>query len=124
MEFVRRLGASTVEIFLIACSALVPFGMGWVANSDITAERVPLNPVLVGMEDAIARLLAIPSVCHNSTRTRTRPVLPLVNGFCTVALVAPVFLGSRQLYCLEKTGQTLPKQWFHPRVVTRSHAPE
>lgn len=112
----RRFAAWTVEVALIVGSALVPFGLGGYAQSH-SSEQVPLNPILVATEDAIAKTLAIaPSNTHQQ-------VAPLTNWLWTGALVAPLVLSGWQVYLLAKTGSTLPKRWFGVRVVTATGNP-
>jgi uncharacterized protein YjbI with pentapeptide repeats/uncharacterized RDD family membrane protein YckC len=113
---VRRCGAWAVEVSLIVASGAVPFSIGLYAQS-YSENRTPLNPVLVKTTDAIAQTLALPIYQKNPQ------VTPATNVFWTVALVAPLALGSWQLYRLGKTGQTLPKAWFGIKVVTQTGAP-
>ena len=56
----RRFVAWTVEITLFIASGLVPYALGVYVNSRSEIQRVPLNPVLVVTEKAIARPLALP----------------------------------------------------------------
>ena len=56
----RRFAAWTAEITLIIASGLVPFGLGVYANSRTELNRVPLNPILVITQRAIAKPLALP----------------------------------------------------------------
>ncbi|MEA5575343.1 pentapeptide repeat-containing protein [Anabaena sp. UHCC 0451] len=107
----RRLTAWAVEITLVVASGLVPFGIGVYANSRSDIQRVPLNPVLVVTERAIARPLALP-VSYG-----IRNVAGPTNFLWTIALLAPLTLSVWQLYLLGKTGSTLPKRWFGVRVV-------
>ncbi|WP_413175707.1 pentapeptide repeat-containing protein [Anabaena azotica] len=107
----RRLAAWAVEITLVVASGLVPFGIGVYANSRSDLNRVPLNPVLVVTERAIARPLALPvSYGINNVASPT-------NFLWTIALLAPITLSGWQLYLLGKTGSTLPKRWFGVRVI-------
>ncbi|AFZ60111.1 pentapeptide repeat-containing protein [Anabaena cylindrica FACHB-243] len=108
----RRLAAWAVEITLVVASGLVPFGLGVYANSRSDLNRVPLNPVLVLTERAIARPLALP-VSYG-----IRNVASPTNFLWTVALLAPITLSWWQLYLLGKTGSTIPKRWFGVRVVS------
>ena len=108
----RRLAAWTVEVSLIAASALVPYGIGVYANSYSQAKQVPLNPVLAETEEAIAKILALPRQPDGE-----HPVAPSTNLFWWIALITPVALTSRQVYLLNMTGQTSPKRWFGVRVV-------
>ncbi|TAE53334.1 MAG: low-complexity protein, partial [Nostocales cyanobacterium] len=107
----RRFAAWAVEITLIAASGLVPFGMGVYANSRSDINRVPLSPILVITERAIARPLALP-VSYG-----IRNVASPTNFLWTVALLAPLTLSAWQLYLLGKTGSTIPKRWFGVRIV-------
>ncbi|MCT7968479.1 pentapeptide repeat-containing protein [Laspinema sp. D1] len=119
--FPRRLAASTVELALIAVSALVPLSLGWHATRYLNVQPVPLNPVLVTLERAIARTLALPPTCNNPRRAScTRLVPPLVNFLWTIGPIAALSVSIWQLYLLGLTGQTLPKRWLRLQVVTDS----
>jgi uncharacterized protein YjbI with pentapeptide repeats/uncharacterized RDD family membrane protein YckC len=107
----RRFAAWAVEITLVVASGLVPFGLGVYANSRSELNRVPLNPVLVVTEKAVAQPLALP-VSYGIPN-----VAWPTNFLWTVALFAPVTLSSWQLLLLAKTGSTIPKRWFGVRVV-------
>ncbi|MBU7586851.1 MAG: pentapeptide repeat-containing protein [Nostoc sp. TH1S01] len=107
----RRLAAWTAEITLVVASGLIPFGLGAYANSRSDLNRVPLNPVLVVTERAIARPLALP-VSYGIPN-----VAWPTNYLWMLALITPVTLSWWQLYLLAKTGSTLPKRWFGVRVV-------
>ncbi|MBD2296982.1 pentapeptide repeat-containing protein [Anabaena sphaerica FACHB-251] len=107
----RRLAAWAVEITLVVASGLIPFGIGVYANSRSDIQRVPLNPVLVLTERAIARPLALP-VSYG-----IRNVASPTNFLWTIALLTPIALSGWQLYLLGKTGSTIPKRWFGVRVV-------
>ncbi|WP_353930812.1 pentapeptide repeat-containing protein [Okeanomitos corallinicola TIOX110] len=107
----RRLAAWAVEITLVVASGLVPFGMGVYANSRSDVKRVPLSPILVVTERAIARPLALP-ISYG-----IRNVATPTNFLWTVALLAPLTLSGWQLYLLGKTGSTIPKRWFGVRVI-------
>ncbi|MEA5616383.1 pentapeptide repeat-containing protein [Cronbergia sp. UHCC 0137] len=113
----RRFGAWAVEITLVAVSGLVPFGLGVYANSRSDIERIPLNPVLVLTERAIARPLALP--VSYSIRYVSWPT----NFLWTIALLTPITISSWQLYLLSKTGSTIPKRWFGVRVVNHEGTP-
>lgn len=108
---IRRLAAWVVEISLVATSGLIPFGIGVYANSRNDVNRVPLNPILVVTERAIARPLALPM--SYGIRNVANPT----NFLWTLALVTPITLSVWQVYLLGKTGSTLPKRWFGVRVV-------
>ncbi|QSJ18015.1 pentapeptide repeat-containing protein [Nostoc sp. UHCC 0702] len=107
----RRLGAWAAEITLVVASGLVPYGLGAYINTRSDFNRVPLNPILVVTERAIARPLALP-VSYG-----IRNVAWPTNFLWTVALLAPVTLSWWQLYLLGKTGSTIPKRWLGIRVV-------
>jgi uncharacterized protein YjbI with pentapeptide repeats/uncharacterized RDD family membrane protein YckC len=107
----RRLAAWVVEMTLVGASGLIPFGLGAYLNSRSDINRVPLNPVLVLTERAIARPLALP-VSYG-----IRNVAWPTNFLWTVALFAPLSLSWWQLYLLSKSGSTLPKRWLGVRVV-------
>ncbi|MBW4641875.1 MAG: pentapeptide repeat-containing protein [Goleter apudmare HA4340-LM2] len=108
----RRFAAWAAEITLVVASGLIPFGLGVYANSRSELNRVPLNPVLVVTERAIARPLALP-VSYG-----IRNVAWPTNILWTVALLAPVTLTSWQLFLLARTGSTLPKRKLGVRVVS------
>src|SRR5690242_11679086 len=101
----RRLGAWAAEITLVVASGLVPYGLGAYLNTRSDFDRVPLNPILVVTERAIARPLALP-VSYG-----IRNVASPTNFLWTVALLAPLTLSCWQLYLLGKTGSTIPKRW-------------
>jgi uncharacterized protein YjbI with pentapeptide repeats/uncharacterized RDD family membrane protein YckC len=107
----RRFAAWAVEITLVASSGLIPFGLGVYANAKSDLNRVPLNPVLVVTERAIARPLALP-VSYG-----IRNVAWPTNILWSIALFAPVTISAWQLFLLAKTGSTLPKRRFGIRVV-------
>ncbi|MEH1942061.1 MAG: pentapeptide repeat-containing protein [Nostoc sp.] len=113
----RRFAAWAVEITLVVTSGLIPFGIGVYANSRSDLNRVPLNPVLVVTERAIARPLALP-VSYG-----IRNVAWPTNILWTIALLAPVTLSWWQLYLLAKTGSTIPKRWLKVRVVNGQGKP-
>ncbi|MBE8998963.1 pentapeptide repeat-containing protein [Nostoc sp. LEGE 12447] len=113
----RRFAAWAAEITLVVASGLIPFGIGVYANSRSDLNRVPLNPVLVVTERAIARPLALP-VSYG-----IRNVAWPTNILWTIALLAPVTLSWWQLYLLAKTGRTIPKRWFKVRVVNEQGKP-
>jgi uncharacterized protein YjbI with pentapeptide repeats/uncharacterized RDD family membrane protein YckC len=113
----RRFAAWAAEITLVVTSGLIPFGMGVYANSRSDFNRVPLNPVLVVTERAIARPLALP-VSYG-----IRNVAWPTNILWTIALLAPVTLSWWQLYLLAKTGNTIPKRWLKVRVVNKQGKP-
>ncbi len=113
----RRFAAWAAEITLVVASGLIPFGIGVYANSRSDLNRVPLNPVLVVTERAIARPLALP-VSYG-----IRNVAWPTNILWTIALLAPVTLSWWQLYLLAKTGSTIPKRWLKVRVVNEQGKP-
>lgn len=113
----RRFAAWAAEITLVVASGLVPFGLGAFANSRSELNRVPLNPVLVVTERAIARPLALP-VSYGIPN-----VAWPTNFLWTVALLAPLTLSWWQLYLLGKTGSTIPKRWLGIRVVNEQGTP-
>ena len=112
----RRFAAWAIEISIIASSAMVPYSMGMYAKTHL-AEQVPLNPVLVATEKAIASTFALPA------SKEVKEVPPLTNLLWSAALVTPLLLGSWQIYLLAKTGSTLPKRWLGIRVVTTAGKP-
>jgi len=113
----RRIGAWAIEVTLVAASALVPLELGMLAKTHHTGELVPLNPLLVSTEQAIAQTLAIPIGDDN------RQVAPLTNLLWSGAIVLPLVLTGSQLYLLAKTGSTLPKRWFGVQITTATGTP-
>jgi uncharacterized protein YjbI with pentapeptide repeats/uncharacterized RDD family membrane protein YckC len=113
----RRFAAWAAEITLVVTSGLIPFGIGVYANSRSDLNRVPLNPVLVVTERAIARPLALP-VSYD-----IRNVAWPTNILWTIALLGPVTLSWWQLYLLAKTGSTIGKRWLKVRVVNEQGKP-
>ncbi len=113
----RRLAAWTAELTLVITSGLVPFSVGTYLNSKGDVNRVPLNPVLVQTERAIARPLALP-VSYGA-----RNVAWPTNFLWTLSLLVPLTLSGWQLYLLAKTGSTLPKQWLGIKVVAMNGKP-
>ncbi|MEH2049021.1 pentapeptide repeat-containing protein [Nostoc sp.] len=113
----RRFAAWAAEITLVVTSGLIPFGLGVYANSRSDLNRVPLNPVLVVTERAIARPLALP-VSYG-----IRNVAWPTNILWTIALLAPVTLSWWQLYLLAKTGSTIGKRWLKVRVINEQGKP-
>jgi uncharacterized protein YjbI with pentapeptide repeats/uncharacterized RDD family membrane protein YckC len=109
----RRIAAWAVEFTLVVASGLVPYSIGAYANSRSDIDRVPLNPILVETERAIARPLALPISYGN------RNVAWPTNFLWTVAVLIPLTVSGWQLYLLAKTGSTIPKRWFAIRVVSR-----
>lgn len=107
----KRFAAWAAEVTLVVTSGLIPFGLGVYVNSRSDLNRVPMNPVLVVTERAIARPLALP-VSYG-----IRNVAWPTNILWSLALLAPVTLSGWQLYLLAKTGSTLPKRRFGIRVV-------
>lgn len=113
----RRFVAWAVEIALVITSGLVPLTMGVYANSRKDLDQVPLSPVLVVTQRAIAQPLALPigyDIYYVSSAT---------NFLWTVALFLPITLSSWQLLLLAKTGSTIPKRWFGIRVLTKQGKP-
>ncbi|MFM5901376.1 MAG: pentapeptide repeat-containing protein [Dolichospermum sp.] len=107
----RRFAAWTVEITLFITSGLVPYALGSYVNSRSDIQRVPLNPILVVTEKAIARPLALP------VNYGIRNVAWPTNILWTIAVLLPTTFSCWQLYLLAKTGSTIPKRWFGVRVV-------
>ena len=115
----RRFVAWTVEISIFIASGVVPFALGAYINSRTQLPRVPLNPVLVVTEKAIARPLALP-VSYG-----IRNVAWPTNILWSLALILPTTLSAWQMYLLAKTGSTIPKRWFGIGVVnTEGKAPD
>ncbi len=107
----RRFVAWTVEIIIFIASGVVPFTLGAYINSRTQLQRVPLNPVLVVTEKAIARPLALP-ISYG-----VRNVAWPTNILWSLALILPTSFSAWQMYLLAKTGSTIPKRWFGIRVV-------
>jgi uncharacterized protein YjbI with pentapeptide repeats/uncharacterized RDD family membrane protein YckC len=115
----RRLAAWLVEVSLVAGSAVIPYATGVYLNNN-TNERVPLNPALVKVQNAVSSVLDLPRSTPNSP-----PVAPATNILWWVALGSPLIVGASQIYLLAKTGQTLPKRWFGIRIVANGgHPPQ
>jgi uncharacterized protein YjbI with pentapeptide repeats/uncharacterized RDD family membrane protein YckC len=114
----RRCAACLLEISLVAASALIPYGIGLYAKNHATTAPVPLNPLIITTEKAIAKALARPWRQQNIPQ-----VPPLTNLFWCGALLAPLVVLSWQLYLLGKTGQTFPKHLFGVVIVRKSGAP-
>jgi uncharacterized protein YjbI with pentapeptide repeats/uncharacterized RDD family membrane protein YckC len=107
----RRVAAWVAEITLVVASGLVPYGIGAYTNSRSDLNRVPLNPLLVYTERAIARPLALP-VSYG-----IRNVAWPTNFLWTIALLTPLTLSGWQLYLLATTGTTFAKHQFGIKVV-------
>ena len=56
----KRLAAWGLEAALLAISTLAPFHLGLMANAHSVEESVPLNPILIQTQDAIARTFFLP----------------------------------------------------------------
>ncbi|KAB8332423.1 low-complexity protein [Scytonema tolypothrichoides VB-61278] len=113
----RRIAAWAVEMTLVVASGLVPFGIGAYANSRSDFNRVPLNPLLVQTERAIASPLALP-ISYG-----TRNVAWPTNLLWTIALLGPLTVSGAQLYLLAKTGTTPAKHRFGIKVVNAEGKP-
>jgi uncharacterized protein YjbI with pentapeptide repeats/uncharacterized RDD family membrane protein YckC len=111
----RRLAAWTLEVYLLAASAVIPYSLGaYIDSLHPPSEKVSLNSVLTDVDRAIAQTLGLP-------RHQDRPlVAPATNLLWWVALTSPIVLTGWQLYILGKTGRTLPKRWLGVRVITES----
>ncbi len=115
----RRLAAWLVEVSLVAGSAAIPYATGVYLNNN-TNERVPLNPALVKVQNAVSSVLDLPRSTPNSP-----PVAPATNILWWIALGSPLIIGASQIYLLAKTGQTLPKRWFGIRIIANGgHPPQ
>ncbi len=106
----RRGAAVVLEVSLVAAAVFVPFSLGQWANQRLK-ERVPLNPVLVQVQETIAKTLALPR------SSQPIQVSPITNLLWSGAVILPVLVGSWQLILLAVTGQTSPKRWFAVAVV-------
>ncbi len=106
----RRGAAVMLEVSLVVAAAAVPFSLGQWANQRLK-ERVPLNPVLVQVQGAIAKNLALPR------STQPLQVAPITNLLWSGAIIFPILVGGWQLLLLGVTGQTSPKRWFAVAVV-------
>ncbi len=113
---IRRGAAALVEVSLVAVAAVVPLGLGQGVNARFK-ERVPLNPVLVEVQEAIAQTLALPR------NLQPLQVAPLTNLLWSGALFLPILWGGTQLIFLMTTGQTTPKRWFAVAVVRADGSP-
>lgn len=106
----RRGAAVALEVSLVVAAAAVPFSLGQWANQRLK-ERVPLNPVLVQVQGAIAKNLALPR------SPQPLQVAPITNLLWSGAVILPILVGGWQLILLGITGQTSPKRWFAVAVV-------
>ena len=113
----RRLAAWGLEVTLLAISTIAPFYLGLIANTRSVEETVPLNPILMSTQDAIARTFFLPK------RTLHKTVTPLTNLLWSAALAAPILLTGYQLYGLAKTGENWPKRLLGLQVVTLEGTP-
>jgi uncharacterized protein YjbI with pentapeptide repeats/uncharacterized RDD family membrane protein YckC len=113
---IRRGAAILVEVSLVAAAAVVPLGLGQGANERFK-EKVPLNPVLVEVQESIAQTLALPR------NLQPLQVAPLTNLLWSGALLLPILWGGTQLIFLMTTGQTSPKRWFAVAVVRADGSP-
>jgi len=107
---VRRGAAALMEVSLVAAAVVVPLSLGQWANQRIK-ERVPLNPLLVQVQEAIGKTLALPR------NYQPIQVAPITNLLWSGAVILPILVGSWQLILLAVTGQTSPKRWFAVAVV-------
>ncbi len=108
----RRCLAWSLEVGLLAASALVPYSVGAYFVADSSTEVVPLNSTLAQGEEAIAQTLSLPQ------QESPRLVPPLTNWFWGLAVATPLGIGGWQLLLLVKNGRTLPKRWLKIRVMT------
>ncbi|MDV3347550.1 pentapeptide repeat-containing protein [Leptothoe sp. LEGE 181152] len=128
----RRLVAWSLEVSLVAMSALVPWGAGHYVlmdrnmlpiegsveesfmppAADSGALRVELNLLVKHAQQGWAWIAQIPP--HRLHRTVPR----LTNILWTVALIAPVITAGGQLVQLRLTGRTWPKQWLGIQVIS------
>lgn len=106
----RRGAAVVLEVSLVVAAAVVPLSLGQWANQRLK-ERVPLNPVLVQVQEAIAKNLALPR------SSQPIQVAPITNLLWSGAIILPILVGGWQLILLGVTGQTSPKRWFAVAVV-------
>jgi|GEM_PF-193881 len=113
---IRRGAAALVEVSLVAVAAVVPLSLGQGVNERFK-ERVPLNPVLVEVQESIAQTLALPR------NLQPIQVAPLTNLLWSGALLLPILWGGTQLIFLVTTGQTSPKRWFAVAVVRADGSP-
>lgn len=128
----RRLAAWSLEIGLVAMSAVVPWGIGQyvlmgetanippiqenvedlVVQDSFELNRVVLNPLVSHAQRGWAWMAQIPP--HQLRRTVPR----LTNISWTIALLAPVVLGVGQFIQLRYTGHTWSKRWLGIQVVS------
>ncbi|MCZ2201631.1 pentapeptide repeat-containing protein [Cylindrospermopsis raciborskii] len=113
----RRLLAWLAEITLVTASGVIPFSIGAYINSQTDLQRTPLNPVLAGIERAIAQPLALP------VNYGIRNVASPTNFLWTIGLLTPITLGGWQLYLLATTGSTLVKKKLGIKVVNQEGKP-
>lgn len=107
----RRLAAWGLELGLLVGSVALPWSLGEAVRSRPVVETVPLNPGVVGLQNAIARPLGLPR------QRLVAEVPPLTNVLWFSALVLPVAVASNQIYGLATRGKTLPKAWVGLQVV-------
>ncbi|QNP29865.1 pentapeptide repeat-containing protein [Cylindrospermopsis curvispora] len=113
----RRLLAWLAEITLVTASGVIPFSIGAYINSQTDLQRTPLNPVLAGIERAIAQPLALP------VNYGIRNVASPTNFLWTIGLLTPITIGGWQLYLLATTGSTLVKKKLGIKVVNKEGKP-
>jgi uncharacterized protein YjbI with pentapeptide repeats len=113
----RRLLAWLAEVTLVTASGVIPFSIGAYINSQTDLQRTPLNPVLAGIERAIAQPLALP------VNYGIRNVASPTNFLWTIGLLTPITLGGWQLYLLATTGSTLVKKKLGIKVINQEGKP-
>ncbi|MCH4904855.1 low-complexity protein [Cylindrospermopsis raciborskii CHAB3438] len=113
----RRLLAWLAEITLVTASGVIPFSVGAYINSQTDLQRTPLNPVLAGIERAIAQPLALP------VNYGIRNVASPTNFLWSIGLLTPITLAGWQLYLLATTGSTLVKKKLGIKVVNKEGKP-
>ncbi|MEM1311088.1 MAG: RDD family protein, partial [Cyanobacteria bacterium P01_H01_bin.153] len=107
----RRLLAWSLEIAVLAGSAVGPFYLGHVVNQQAATRPADLTPVLQVVQQQGARALGIP---QRSLPTR---VTPLTNLLWTASLGLPLLLTVGHLYVLGRLGYSAPKRWLGLQVL-------
>lgn len=108
----KRGMAWALELGLVAGSGMLPWAGGELIRQHFPDQSVPVNPVVMQAQAAIARTLGRPR------RTLVTEVPPLTNLLWFGAIALPVAMAGSQLYLLRRTGRTWPKQWLGLQVVT------
>ncbi len=133
----RRLVAWSLELGLVAMSAVVPWGVGQYVLVNATTKLPPIEEIIEEQpfQDSleVSQVTLHPLVRHAQKRWawivqippyQLHRTVPRLTNFCwTIALLAPIVVGVGQLTQLSYTGQTWPKRWLGIQVLstTSSH---